>query len=241
MKDLTFLRWPIAAKVCADRKRLKSFNASIVKSIVKETMDTKVYILHCATLAERKEHMLQQMKRAQMINFEWIENFDKDEITDEQASKFKADYKRSTMSLHLKWNHVFDLIAVGLDPYVLVLEDDVIFREDFSACFDTYMKQLPDDFDMFFLGDGCRLHYRDTVPGKNVYLHASTRCTDSIVISKKCAEKLSRYISQPDLIIDTAIDHWLTPVMKQLDLKVYWAEPTIITQGSQNGLFHTSH
>lgn len=205
-------------------------------------METKVYILHCARLVERKQHMVQQMNSAQIFNFEWIEKFDKDEITDEQASKFKPNYKRSIMSLHLKWNYVFDLIASSdANPYALVLEDDVILRDGFTTDFAAYMKQLPADFDMLFLGDGCRLHYPHTVPEKNVYLYPSTRCTDSIVISKKCAEILSQYISQPDLIIDNAIDHWLNPVIKKLGLKVFWAEPTIVTQGSQNGLFGQSH
>jgi hypothetical protein len=68
-------------------------------------------------------------------------------------------------------------------------------------------------------------------------------------LGKNCAEKLSQYIAQPDLIIDTAIDHWL----KQFDLHLFsfhlpiswaekqryfghfsmhkeWAEPTIVTQ-----------
>jgi hypothetical protein len=40
--------------------------------------------------------------------------------------------------------------------------------------------------------------------------------------------------------INLPIDWWLNVASRDNDFKVYWAEPTIVTQGSQNGLFKTS-
>jgi hypothetical protein len=36
-------------------------------------------------------------------------------------------------------------------------------------------------------------------------------------------------------------DFWLNIAARDNNLEVYWAEPTIVTQGSQTGLFQTSH
>lgn len=37
------------------------------------------------------------------------------------------------------------------------------------------------------------------------------------------------------------IDLWLNVVARDNNFKVYWAEPTIVTQGSENGTFKSSH
>ena len=40
--------------------------------------------------------------------------------------------------------------------------------------------------------------------------------------------------------INLPIDWWLNESSRDNNFKVYWAEPTIVTQGTQNGLFQTS-
>jgi glycosyl transferase family 25 len=46
-------------------------------------------------------------------------------------------------------------------PAVLILEDDVIFHDDFRERFEEYAKQVPDDWDAIFLGG---IHLEDPVP-----------------------------------------------------------------------------
>jgi hypothetical protein len=63
------------------------------------------------------------------------------------------------------------------------------------------------------------------------------RCTDSYLVSKKCAIKLCKYINN----ITYKINWWLNRAARDINFKVYWAEPTITTQGSENGFFNQSH
>ena len=110
----------------------------------------------------------------------------------------------------------------------------------------------PKDFDMLFIGDGCNLHYEKhkLIPNKNIYQKClyptswggdgASRCADSYIISKKCANKLCEYIKKCNKI-NLPIDWWLNVAARDNDFKIYWAEPTIVTQGSQNGLFRQSH
>jgi hypothetical protein len=101
---------------------------------------------------------------------------------------------------------------------------------------------------MLFIGNGCNLHIdsNEIVPNKFIYkknLNSSsiTRCTDSYVVNKKCASKLCEYINTLQYKINIPVDFWLNVAAKDTGLNVYWAEPTIVTQGTQNGLFQTSH
>jgi len=36
-------------------------------------------------------------------------------------------------------------------------------------------------------------------------------------------------------------DHWLNDVARFFNLEGYWAEPTFITQGTQNGAYQNSY
>lgn len=52
---------------------------------------------------------------------------------------------------------------------------------------------------------------------------------DDVILSDKFNDK-----------INLPIDLWLNKVIKDNKLKVYWSEPTIVSQGSQTGLFELS-
>ena len=211
----------------------------------------KIFVLHYSKLVDRKKHILEQFNKQGIINYEFIEKYDKDEITDSESNLFDINYKKSTMSLHLKHNYVYNIIAENYDC-ALIFEDDVILCDNFIDKLNDYMSQLPKDFDMLFIGDGCNLHYEKhkLIPNKNIYQKClyptswggdgASRCADSYIISKKCANKLCEYIKKCNKI-NLPIDWWLNVAARDNDFKVYWAEPTIVTQGSQNGLFRQSH
>jgi hypothetical protein len=106
---------------------------------------------------------------------------------------------------------------------------------------------------MLFIGDGCNLHIENhkLIPNKNIYEKCvyptgrggdgATRCTDSYIITKTCASKLCEYINNLEDKIKLPIDWWLNVSVRDNNFKVYWAEPTIVTQGTQCGIFQSSH
>ena len=212
----------------------------------------KIFVLHYSKLTERKKHILEQFEKYNIINFEFIEKYDKDEITENDSIIFNSTYKKSTMSLHLKHNYVYKQIAENYDN-ALIFEDDVILSDNFLNKLNNYMYQLPKDWDMLFIGDGCGLHIEKHIikPDINVYKkclyptqwggNGASKCSDSFVINKKCAIKLCEYIANLKYKIDLPIDWWLNDVSRYYNFNVYWAEPTIVTQGTETGLFKTSH
>jgi GR25 family glycosyltransferase involved in LPS biosynthesis len=136
----------------------------------------------------------------------------------------------------------------------LVFEDDVILSNGFMEKLGVYMKQLPTEYDMLFIGDGCNLHIprNQLKPGQYIYekcLHETSwggngaaKCTDSYIIHQRCAKKICDYIAATSSTkkIDKPADWWLNETARDLVLRVYWGEPTIVTQGSQNGVFQRS-
>ena len=209
----------------------------------------KIFVLHYPKLIERKESILSQFKRHNITDYEFIELFDKERIPNKYKSLFTRKYRTSMMSLVLKHFWVYYEIATKYD-YALILEDDVILADNFVEILNKYMVELPADYDMLFIGNGCNLHM-PTIPDKCIYergLHSTdwggggaSRCSDSYIVNKKCAIKLYNYISSLKYKISVSSDFWINKAALDNNLKVYWSEPTIVSQGTANGLFKTSH
>jgi glycosyl transferase family 25 len=215
----------------------------------------KIFVLHYSKLTRRKQHILEQFAKHGIADYEFIEKFDKDAITDDECPEFSKDYvanRRTELSLHLKHLYLYRLMLSENYEEVLVLEDDVILSDNFMKKLTDYMTQLPKDYDMLFIGNGCNLHIPRNQLVANQYIYAkclhetawggngAARCTDSYIIHQRCAKKLCDYAVVETKKINLPVDWWLNEVARDLVLKVYWAEPTIVSQGSQTGLFNRS-
>ena len=202
------------------------------------------YVTHYKPLADRKANMERQFSE-QNIKGIYITDYDKEDLKEEDLKRFRRPYlSNGEISLFLKHVESWKHIIASTNPYSIVFEDDAILAADFYNKFKNYMLSAPTDFDIIFLGDGCQLHAQtNTLFTKTTV----SRCTDSMVISKKGAQKLYmffnlRYIKYQNesILVEWAIDFWLNYVIRLIPLNVYWVEPTIVTQGSQNGRFCSS-
>jgi len=213
----------------------------------------KIYVLHSSNLTKRKKHILEQFRLHNIYNFEFIEKYDITKITDDESIIFDRDYKRTRMSLFLKHLYVYELIAKDNDEEpTLIFEDDVILSDDFNDIVKAYIKETPEDYDMLFIGSGYNLHINKELldaadaadaADAHIYKNPYTRATDSYIITNKCAKKLCEYIAavaNNNNKITQPIDMWLNRAIIDNQLKIYWSEPTIVSQGSQTGLFELS-
>jgi glycosyl transferase family 25 len=211
----------------------------------------RIFVIHYAKLAERKVHIINQFKKHNIVNYEFIE-IDRDELEKENTNVFQSGYTKSQIAISLSHFYAYKEISKKYDRG-LIFEDDVILHPNFTTIFNSYLTEIPNDYDMLYIGDGCNLHIPviKRFPNKHIYqkgLQAtswggmgSSRCTDSYLISKKCANKLCEYIDTLNYKINIPVDNWMNVAALHNNFKVYWAEPTIITQGTQNGMFKSSH
>lgn len=213
------------------------------------------YVIHYTPLKERKYFQLEQLDKLSLKNNVFIEKYDKENLEIEDLIKFdKKILRLGTISLFRKHIYAMELIQKSNFKYNLVLEDDAILDKDFVSKLTRGLKQLPDDYDMLFLGDGCNLHIKSSKIKADQFIYkkcreptnwggnGGTRCMDSIIISQKCATKICNfYESVKTNNINLPIDWWLNQVIRDLKLEIYWMEPTIVTQGSETGKFKSSH
>lgn len=211
-------------------------------------MDT--YIMHYTPLCDRKIHMQKQCDAAGITAI-YIEEHDRDLLTEQQKAKFTG-LKLGLVSLILKHVEAWRLISKGTRPWGLILEDDAILCDNFLSRFNTYMTEVPDDFDILMINAGCDLHIPIVFiqPDKHIYLrgtHATvwggggaTRCTDGYVISKSCATNLvTLFHTYPSISLE--LDWLMNDFLRKLNAVVFWAEPNLVRQGSQTGLFTSSY
>jgi GR25 family glycosyltransferase involved in LPS biosynthesis len=211
------------------------------------------YVIHYTPLKERKQFMLNEIDK-HSLNYYFIEKYDREKLSDQDLKMFNTyKLKLSEVSLTRKHIDAYRKIVNNNYKYSLILEDDVILDDNFGYKLEKGLTHLPDDYDMLFIGNGANLHIEPSIikPNQLIYKkcreptnwggNGGTRCTDSYLISKKCAKKLINYISKlKEGSIQMPSDWWLNQVIRDLQLEIYWMEPTIVTQGTETGKYNSS-
>ena len=118
----------------------------------------------------------------------------------------------------------------------LILEDDLIFNDKFTDNLKKCLDNLPTEWDMVFLSEGCDIHPPDITVDKTLYKYDSTRCASCYLVSNKAAKKIINTI----IPIKVAIDHQYNIEIKRHNLNVYLLEPTIAYEGSKFNVYKSS-
>lgn len=221
----------------------------------------KVYVLHYTKLKERRERLEKELSKYN-IKAIWITEFDQEDLTDDMISnaydKNKESYdskihpvygNRSTphrllnmaeISCTFKHREAIKLIAQECNDYGLILEDDVLFCNDFDKYFNMFIENTPEDWDAIFMGSCANLHVPANLltHGKTAYRIAdpASRGGDSYLLKKTLAEKITASMNTFVTISDWELSYqlWLH------QSKTYWWEPSLVAQGSEYGLYKST-
>lgn len=203
----------------------------------------KIFIIHYTKLIERRRHMETEMERwFPGISVEFVSPYDQEVVTpldiidnfDMQTFRMRhaREMKPGELSLSLKFKEVFRKISEE-EPgkHFLVLEDDVIFKEDPVA----YINKLLDrceqekiDFDCIFMGEAAmRIGDNQDIFVKKEHPATNGLCT--VLYKKTAVKRLHKHLlatrnTQP-------MDWELNDRFKALDFNVYWAK-AITAHGS---------
>ena len=212
-----------------------------------------VFVAHYAPLTQRKQVFSAELARHN-IDAEWITEEPDEPL--ENASyydptswdeKLKVVPRRGHASARLlrqaeyslMYKHMLILFAGYTRTYdsILVLEDDAMLHPMFTQMFNKQLAETPDDYDFVFIGSGCnlRIPQGQQVPGQVAYKvpHPASKCTDSFVVSRKALEKLSETLEPFTFPADFELNYQ----MALHDMNVYWWEPPIVSQGSQDSTY----
>jgi GR25 family glycosyltransferase involved in LPS biosynthesis len=194
------------------------------------TIIDKVYIVHYAPLKDRRMRLEESLQKYGITNYEFITDYDRNTITNETIKQY---YRGNTISLApicITISHVeiYKKIIENKYALTLILEDDAILAPDFKERLATYCNDLPSDFEIGFLNDGCNMHARGIRPDQIWYPAKSSRTCCAYLITKGCCEKLVK----SSIPFREVIDYELFTQINRQNLKCYWCEPTIVSDGS---------
>lgn len=204
------------------------------------TLKCDVYLVHYAPLADRLVTMKNQLSHLgieyKLITDEPPDDYYVDDpiIRRQKLSNFnnydEKPLTRADKSLIWKhqicWNH-----AAQSNRPSLILEDDAVLLDNFVPTVNSFLESK--DWDLIFPGSGCNLRVAGT--GLIKVPHPASKCTDSYIITPEAARKLTG-INDVQLHIDWEMSYQ----MMINDLSVYWYEPPIVRQGSQDGTLISS-
>lgn len=215
----------------------------------------KVYIIHYTKLLDRKNHMIQQMNHwFPEIEYEFIEDFDKEDLTnqiiDENFNleafkkKFDRDFLESEMSLCMKYKTAINKAAKDDKENILILEDDVIFKEspvNYFRFLTALCAHYQADYDCVFLGEAL-IRKGDC---QNIFIkkdYPSTNGLCTVLYKKKTLEKLNEDLKSK---IYQPMDWEFNDRFRDLELKVYWGKAitehgSVLAEDSKNHSFFKS-
>lgn len=200
----------------------------------------EIFICHYTKLSDRKI-ILQEKLNTLGLNVNWVECYDKEELNMDELYYTYINYnkplnieghrdrflKQSEISLMLKHNYIWEQMVEKNIENVLVLEDDVVFEDNFIEKFNKYTEELPSDYDLLWVGSCCNIHATIT-EGKYLYKENGSRCTHAYMISKKCASKILEY----NKINNSPVDFMFNEAIIKYDLINYWLEPSLLNQNN---------
>jgi GR25 family glycosyltransferase involved in LPS biosynthesis len=195
----------------------------------------KFFITHYTPLTDRKNSMIKQFEHYGIHDYEFIETHDRECLTEEEVNKFSG-IKLAERSLFLK--HV-EIYKKKIDDIIIVMEDDSIFCEDFMKKLNLFLSHLPEKWDVLFTGECCNLHVDNIQQNQYFYRFYSSRGGSMYLLNKNTSAKLAS-IFENEHNIHVPIDHWFNDICSKYHLDYYLSEPTLVTQGSEIGVFPSS-
>ena len=161
-------------------------------------------------LKRRKDRLEQFTQEAERIGFE----FEVHEAIDGKAINLDPIVAG-------RLSHIQVLRSIGRDERVLICEDDAIFREDFNESLDSYMADLPEDWDIFYLG---ALKVTTTPVNKHWVRQVETTGTQAYCVKPEQVDLFLHIAREGEKWIDVAYRMWSDRT------KAYVASPDLVIQ-----------
>jgi len=197
------------------------------------------FVVHYTPLKERKHHIQKEFENHGISDFTLIESYDREHLTKEQLSRFEK-ISESEISLFYKHIEVFKRQSEKkFEGVICVYEDDAVLCEHFLEKIKVCMEQLPQDWDLVFGGECADLHEWYRTDGQLIYPRDSSRGACFYMVNSKCISKILDLFESKSKI-ECAVDWWFNCAIRELGLKNYWTEPTLVKQASELGWFKKS-
>lgn len=195
----------------------------------------KIYVCHHTELVERKKFIIEHLSKYE-LEYEFVTDYLPNEINLDELQNiypkingYIPAYMRklsiNEISLILKHYKIWNEFEQNSElNSILVLEDDVVFIDDFIDKMNMYIKR-DINYDFIFVGTCCNLNEVGT---GLVRTNRGSRCTHAYMISRTCYNKIKDEMKN----IQEPIDFFINVLVNKLNLNNYWLEEPVAYQNS---------
>jgi hypothetical protein len=235
---------------CGLKLKYPMTESSFYKKVWKESSHVpKVYGSYSVNKLEQREKLRKRTQAVGLEDIEWI-TFGEAQQVYEKKDWLAAHFFSSAAQIYgptdpaISKNMLSSLngfefvrkVAEGNEKYGIMLEDDALPVVGFQKKFRAFVSSLPEDTDLAFLGTCLDIHnwylknwYESGTPF--LFEFPSTRCFNSVLISKQAAKKI---LDTGALVYQyTPVDHYFNKAIESLQLKTYWAMPPLFYESSK--------
>lgn len=214
-----------------------------------------IFITHYTPLKERREFIQNQLDKLN-INGEFITDYDREVLSEEEINKFSSRVRTGEKSLFWKQISILKRMVRDEIPVAIIWEDDIKLDDNYYEKLLEYYSQLPEDADALFSSSGWRQcqHVPEKLvmkyPNTNVYLRTnqgvgmtsplfkeglcgigsgSTRTFCECLVKLSFAKSVLKSFER-EKTIGLPYDLWLNRVFREHSCKIYWSNPTLCDQ-----------
>jgi glycosyl transferase family 25 len=202
------------------------------------------YVIHAKSLPERRAHIQRELDRAG-IAFEWVLDFDADEITSDIDRAYFADGADLTLrqkSCAMKHIVAMQRIRERGQDMALIFEDDAILVPDFCTRLTRILAEAERWPRPRVLHLGAATNFYTPAeklrPGQTVYEGDRVRNTEAYVLGAPEAAARLDWITRHPMTLP--IDFTFNESDPATGIPFLWPEPPLAEQGSLNGVFNSS-
>ena len=215
--------------------------------MLKEVGIEGIYIVHALQGYEVHEERLNEIFGKMKLDYEFVTDGDISHFTPELLEKYFCPEINSKLSkgiISCTLNHIlsYEKMVDSNNKYALVFENDPFFLGDFLKNITHVAKEadtLPPGFIISLENTTLRFpDFRKVKKGQYLYEAEFGRAAGAYVIDLKAAKDILAQLKTHKCC--QVIDWWHNTLIKEKVVKMYWAHPAFVEQGSHNGLMSST-
>lgn len=215
--------------------------------MLKEVGIEGIYIVHALQGYEVHEERLNEIFGKMNLDYEFVTDGDVSHFTPALLEKYfcpEIDTKLSKGIISCTLNHIlsYEKMVANNNKYALVFENDPFFLGDFLKKITRVAKEadtLPPGFIISLENTTLRFpDFRKVKKGKYLYDAEYGRAAGAYLIDLKAAKDILAHLKTHKCC--QVIDWWHNTLIKEKVVKMYWAHPAFVEQGSHNGLMSST-
>lgn len=217
-----------------------------------------IFISHYTKLTDRKACMMEQIdihKLNDIAPILWVDFFDRENLKQKQIEEYVlyrphvVDNVLIPAQISNALGHYYAIEKIANDEKInigMIVEDDIIFKNDYVKKLRNQLEIIPDDWDIFIIGgyweDGPDSSWvSEKMETDKHFIYKPVICntpTGNYMLNKKSAKRIiSHPLYKP---FSFPIDGTLFEIAKDFKLNVYWSRPFLSFEGSKKGYYETS-